>query len=594
MGQKRRGPSNDGRTGNSNSNRNVRSINNSREVSRRSKGKNRYPYEEDRRAAARYYEEEDYRKAKPKKMKKSGVAAKQSREEEMKTTKKGNFMHDDSTRRRTRRRGRRKKNAVSKTIGIILAIIQFVLSVILVVNIAFFDMLPMTYILVLIGVLLILLGVTLLTQIGAKGKGIAGKIFSILLCVVLASGSFYISKVNNVFQKIIGSNTQTSAMIVAVRSDDAAQSLSDAADYTFGVQYVNGGDLVRSAVSQVEKELGSEIQTAEYNSVIEEVQALSTGEVDAIIYNSGQTSVITDQISTFEEDVRAIYRHNIVITIDNEAADASVSEPFAVYLSGMDTYDAITEADRSDVNIIAYVNPKSHQVLLITTPRDYYVPIPGISNGQNDKLTHAGTYGIEASMATLEELYEIDIPFFGRVNFTSMIDIVDALGGLDVESDQEFDTGNESGCVIHVKEGMNHFDGEEALAFCRERHNLPDGDNDRGRHQQAVITAIIKKMMSPAMLRGATDIINSVGAGVDTNFSAEQIQSLIKTQLRTNAKWNIYSVAAEGFGDKQYCYSSGSTLLYVTIPDETSVANIIDLIDRVEAGEVLEDSTTTD
>ena len=262
-------------------------------------------------------------------------------------------------------------------------------------------------------------------------------------------------------------------------------------------------------------------------------------------------------------------------------------------MSGMDTYNEISSADRSDVNIIAVVNPQSHQILLVTTPRDYYVTIPNISGRQRDKLAHAGIYGIDASMATLEQLYEMDIQFFGRVNFTSLINIVDALGGLEVVSDEEFDTGWESGAEIHVNEGSNYLDGTSALAFCRERHALADGDNARGRHQQAVITAMIKKMMSPAMLRGATEIIDSVSDGVDTNFSMEQIQSLIKTQLRKNPEWHIYSVAAEGYGDKQTCYSSGNTPLYVTIPNEQSVANIIDLINRVEAGEVLEGSTNT-
>ena len=194
----------------------------------------------------------------------------------------------------------------------------------------------------------------------------------------------------------------------------------------------------------------------------------------------------------------------------------------------------------------------------------------------------------------LEELYDTDIEFFGRVNFTSMTSVVDALGGLDVESDLEFDTGWESGAEIHVNEGMNHFDGISALAFCRERQALPDGDNGRGVHQQAVITAIIKKMMSPAMLRGASDIIESVSDGVDTNFTSSQIQSLIKTQLRTNAKWNIYSVAADGTGGTDICYSSGDEELYVTYPDEDSVAEIIGLIKKVKDGEIIEGSVSTE
>ena len=558
-----------------NSNLNMRSINNSREVSRRSKGKNRYAYEEDYRSNTRYYDENGYYQEPVKKK-----SSKKMEQEAEKAAKK------------RRRRGRR-KNLGSKILGYLLAIVQFFLSVILAVNVMYFDLLPMTYILILAAVLLILLGITLLTQIAAKGKGLGGKIFCIIMCVILAAGSFYLEKVNEAAEKIFGSNTSTSAIVVAVKADDKAEVISDAASYTFGIQYATYEEEMRTGLANIRNEIGNEIEVQEYSDLIDEATALINGEIKAMIYNSSQTSIIQEQIPEFSQETKIIYTHNIVLQIANETVDVSMSEPFTVYLSGMDTYNEISSADRSDVNIIAVVNPKSHQILLVTTPRDFYVPIPGISGGQRDKLTHAGIYGIDASMRTLEELYETEIQFFGRVNFTSLINIVDALGGLEVISDEEFDTGWESGTEIHVNEGANYFDGKSALAFCRERHALADGDNARGRHQQAVITAMIKKMMSPAMLRGATEIIQSVSDGVDTNFSMDQIQTLIKTQLRKNSEWNIYSVSAEGFGDKQYCYSSGNTPLYVTIPDENSVANIIDLIYRVEAGEVLEGSTST-
>ena len=559
-----------------NANINMRSVSNSREVSRRSKGKNRYSYEDDRRNSSKYYED-DYYKEDVKKMKKSSGPKRKE---------------DDNGKRKRKRRGRR-KNLVSKTIGYLLAIVQFILSVVLMVNILFFDLLPMTYVGVAVGILVILLGITLLSQILAKGKGMAGKIFCIIMCIILAAGSFYLGKVNAAAGKIFGSNTSTSAIVVAVKAEDKAEKIEDAADYKFGIQYSAYGDQMRTGLSAIENEVGQTLDVQEYNNLIDEANALLNGKVQAIIYNSSQTSIIQEQIPEYEKSIKIIYTHNIVVEIQNEVVDSDMTEPFAVYLSGMDTYNEISSADRSDVNIIAVVNPQSHQILLVTTPRDYYVTIPNISGRQRDKLTHAGIYGIDASMATLEQLYETDIQFFGRVNFTSLINIVDALGGLEVVSDEEFDTGWESGAMIHVNEGVNYFDGTSALAFCRERHALEDGDNARGRHQQAVITAMIKKMMSPAMLGGATEIIDSVSDGVDTNFTMEQIQSLVKTQLRKNPEWHIYSVAAEGYGDKQTCYSSGNTPLYVTIPNEQSVANIIDLINRVEAGEVLDGSTNT-
>lgn len=498
----------------------------------------------------------------------------------------------ETGKRKRKRRGRR-KNLMSKTIGMILAILQFVLSVILIVNILFFDMLTTTYVMVLAGALMILLGITLLSQIGTKGKGIPGKVFSVFVCVILAAGSFFLSEVNSTFNEVAGSNTKTSAIVVSVRKDDEAEEIKDAADYTFGVCYSGDESHIRSTVVKIEEEIGSEIELIEYDSVIDEAKALFDGEVEAIIYKASQTSVIKEQMETFSDDTKVIYEHNIVVEIANETVDASVTEPFAIYLSGIDVYGDITQESRSDVNIVAVVNPVSHQILLITTPRDYYVPIPDVSRGQRDKLTHAGIYGVDASMETLAELYDVEIPFYGRVNFTSMINIVDALDGLDVYSDTEFTTSKDSEHIMHVEEGMNHFNGKEALAFCRERKNLADGDNARGRHQQAVITAIIKKMMSPAMLRGAMDILDTVSEGVDTNFSTDQIQSLIKMQLRTGAEWYIYSVSAEGDSAMRTCYSTGDLELYVCIPDSTSVANIQDMIDAVEAGELLDGSVGT-
>ena len=575
MKRKNTRPTNGGRAGKGNSTRNVRSIDNSREVSRRNKGKDRYTGEENRSRKRNYYDEEvRSNRAKTKKKTSDPRMKKQSKK---------------NSKGKVRRRGKR-QYMFSKSLGIAMAIAQFVLSVILVVNIMFFDMLSSTYIMVLSAVLLILLGITLLSQIGAKKRGILGKIFCLILCVALAMGSIYLGRVNSALHQITDGNTKKSSIAVAVLKSNHAEKLSDIKNDTFGIQYVTNGDQMKSALKMVNEEIGQEPKVQEYNSIIEEVNGLYNKDVQAIVYNTSHTSIITEQIPTFKDDIKIIYTHDIIVEIENEAVDVSVTEPFTIYLSGIDVYGDITQQSRSDVNIVAIVNPESHQVLLITTPRDYFVPIPGISGGQRDKLTHAGIYGVDASMNTLSEVYDVDIPFYGRVNFTSMIDIVDALGGLDVESDEEFDTGYEAGCEFHVNLGMNHFNGEQALAFCRERKSLPDGDNARGRHQQAVITAIIQKMMSPAMLRGAMDIINTVSSGVDTNFSMDQIQALVKTQLKTGGAWNIYSVSAEGEGDKRSCYSSGDTPLYVTIPNEQSVINIQDLIDRVLAGEVIDGS----
>ena len=231
-------------------------------------------------------------------------------------------------------------------------------------------------------------------------------------------------------------------------------------------------------------------------------QALINGQVDAIIYNEAYTELMEGSVDDFTHNTKIIYEMSIETELDlGIGTDSSLTnEPFTVYISGIDTYGEVTETSRSDVNIIAVVNPKTHQILLITTPRDSYVPlygpssqIPEYSQGSLDKLTHAGVYGIETSMETLGKLYDTDINYYVRLNFTSLIDIVDILGGIDVDSEFAFTTGDESGAVVEVHEGTNHFDGKQALAFSRERHALEDGDNQRGKNSRLSLQQCLKR-----------------------------------------------------------------------------------------------------
>ena len=225
------------------------------------------------------------------------------------------------------------------------------------------------------------------------------------------------------------------------------------------------------------------------------------------------------------------------------------------------------------------VNPVTKKILLTTTPRDYYVPIPDISGGAPDKLTHAGIYGVDASIRTLEALYGIDISYYGRVNFTSVVTIVDALGGIEVNSEYAFESGGYS-----FQAGPNELDGEAALAFSRERYSFESGDNQRGKNQQAVITAMLQKAMTPAVLSKANQILVSLGDSVETNMTREEMSKFINMQLGDNASWTIESNAVIGTGDEQPCFSSGSQLLYVMRPDTESVRQATQKIEEVMEG----------
>ena len=493
---------------------------------------------------------------------------------------------------RKRQSGRTRSNRL----GSFCLMLQALISIIFMIVVVLLDMLPGNYLALVAMILVFLWCIAFTSQAVRKKRGTAGKIYSLLMVCVLAFGTYNIAEANNMLSMITGGNTRVDKMAVAVLADDPAETIEDAADYNFGVQFEQGGDNIQTAVTNLQEELGTTLNVTECDSVQAQAHALMNGDVDAIIYNEAYTELMDDAAEGFSDSIRIIYEMSIKTELDlGGGSDASLTnEPFTVYISGIDTYGEVTETSRSDVNIIAVVNPTTHQILLITTPRDSFVPlygpstqIPTYSQGSMDKLTHAGVYGIETSMETLGKLYQTDINYYVRLNFTSLIDIVDILGGIDVDSEYAFTTGDESGAVVEVKEGLNHFNGEEALAFCRERHNLEDGDNQRGKNQQAAITGMLKKVISPTMLLRAGTIMNQVSKDVEMNVTQPQLNALIRNQLRTNAQWTIQSVALEGEGGQDYCYSASSQLLYVMYPDETSLQEIIDLANVVEEGGTL-------
>ena len=279
--------------------------------------------------------------------------------------------------------------------------------------------------------------------------------------------------------------------------------------------------------------------------------------------------------------------------LSNAEAKKITKEPFVVYLSGVDTRGDLTEKARSDVNIIAAVNPKTKQVVLINTPRDYYVDLAGTNS--KDKLTHAGLYGVQTSMDTLGNLYGVDVQHYIRINFAGFINIVDALGGVDVYSDQAFTSVGSPGYYdpTTFAEGWNHLDGKAALAFARERHAFKTGDVQRGINQMKVIDAMLNKIKSPALLMGFSKILDAVADNFVTSLSQNQISALVRMQLSDFAEWNIESYTVTGSsGSSTKCYSAKGQKLYVMKPDESSVAKAKEMIAAVLGGEGTVSSTT--
>ena len=267
-------------------------------------------------------------------------------------------------------------------------------------------------------------------------------------------------------------------------------------------------------------------------------------------------------------------------------ANKITKEPFVIYLSGVDTRGELTENARSDVNILAAVNPVTKRVALVNTPRDYYVDLAGTSS--KDKLTNAGLYGVETSMETLGNLYGVNVDQYIRINFAGFISIIDALGGVDVYSDQAFTSVGSPGYYDPTTfvEGWNHLDGKSALAFARERHAFASGDIQRGINQMKVIDAMLNKIKSPALLMGFSKIMDAASDCFVTSFSQDQISALVRMQLSDFAEWDIESYTVTGTSSSSTkCYSAKGQKLYVMKPDDSSVSKAREMLASVLGGE---------
>lgn len=335
--------------------------------------------------------------------------------------------------------------------------------------------------------------------------------------------------------------------------------------------------ITKNTSNKVINELKKEIS---YNSVEEDLYDLGnkllSNDIDALLVLSSFKDILEEENELFKDQIIVIKTIEIKNKVIVQNIDIDIAnEPFNVYISGLDIYGNISNISRSDVNIIATVNPKTHEVLLTYIPRDYYVTLDTFN--QKDKLTHSGVYGIDNSVKTIENLLNIDIKYYVKVNFTTLVKLVDELGTLEVYSDYAFTNRGYS----YVK-GINKMDGAKALVFARERYTLPGGDRARGKNQERIIEAIIKKVSnSKTLLTNYLDFINIFNNNFSTNISSKEISKLVKKQLETLPTWKVESISLDGYGAFDYTYTYGKTKLYVMIPDENTITNAKEKINNV-------------
>ena len=358
---------------------------------------------------------------------------------------------------------------------------------------------------------------------------------------------------------------------------------------------------VEKLAELIEKDSGSAPQVTGYATAAELADALLGDQVDAVIMNGASIALLIEEedYETFLDQVRILYSVSYD-TLDGKDTSATESTdpidpeknvtntPFVVYVSGSDTRSSVLDVSRSDVNILMVVNPLTKQVLLLNTPRDYYVGNPA-GDGALDKLTHCGLYGVDCSMEALEGLYGADIKYYGQINFTGFETLIDAIGGITVYSDQSFTARD-----TYIQKGENTLNGTQALDFSRERYHVSGGDNGRGKNQMKVITAVIKKMTTgTTVISNYSAIMSSLEGMFSTNLPTSDISMLVKMQLNDLATWDVFSFAVTGTGGSEKTYSAPGHTAYVMYPNEESVEYASGLIKKIMSGELLTEEDMT-
>lgn len=425
-------------------------------------------------------------------------------------------------------------------------------------------------------------------------------ILTVVIGLVAMIGGYHVKHMNTVLKNLTESSTEISQVSVFVLETDTATEIQDINKYKVGILADLDRENTNEAIRMIEEELGCSLNFVEYDGVLQMADGMQESEIDAMILNEGYLDIFssiseedfTEEASSgeavqelsyleFVDSLKKIAEYTIETENkeENEIVESTSYEDngsFLVYISGMDKFGHISVNSRSDVNILAAVNTNTKEVLLISIPRDYYVPL-SISNGVKDKLTHSGIYGIDCSKDTVEMLFGLQMDYYLKINFSGFESIVNALGGITVWSDYAFDVEPD----FHFVEGNNELMGLEALAFARERYSFANGDNQRGVNQMNVIISIVDKCTSTAVLKNFSEVLESAEGTFETDMPYDTMASIVRQQLVEGTGWDISTYRVTGRGSRAYTYSISSKEVYVMEPDEASIEEAVEMINEV-------------
>ena len=466
----------------------------------------------------------------------------------------------------------KKKNKTFDIISKILSIISTIILLVFGYLIAKLDMIPNKYlalIYVVVGIIYICLLLTIFLPKIKKKIKITSIVILVIFSVIFGFASKYIFTTID-FMSIIDKDIfQKERYTLMVLDNSTIKNLSELKNKTIGIYKSKNSE---KAVEELKKKISFEM--VEYDNVEEMFEKLKNGELSAILISSSVEKLLSSDLNDINVKLKNIYELKISITSEEIVKVVNVTNtPFNVYVAGGDGYGSIDATFNTDVNMVVTIDPVNRKVLLTSIPRDYYVNLVGQGPNAYDKLTHAGYYGIQESVKTVENLLDIDINYYVKINFSTIEGIVDAIGGIDVYSDYEFCANGLPSVCYNV--GKNSLDGFRSLMFARERYAFADGDIQRVKNQQKVVEAIVNKVTSSTALISSYDkILDSVSNNMDTNMPSKDISRLVKMQLNDMRGWDIESQNATGSGQMGPTYTFPTLNLYTMLPNEESVKEV--------------------
>lgn len=491
----------------------------------------------------------------------------------------------------------KEQNKVLRGIGIVLSILLVVASFYLLYQLIKINVLP-TKLLFLITIIFVLLDAIFALLLCYYTRAVVSKIICVVITLVLIFGScmggYYISKTGSLLTNItnVTKHAKNTVSVVVKQSSDI-KNKSQLNGLSVGTLRTIGTQGSSKALTELSKD-GIVMNQSEYDSLSAMLEAFYNGEVDAIIINESSRSQILDMESyaDFDNNTRVVYQTSYKVENTDKANAVSdiTSKPFNVLISGSDTRGGFDENGRSDVIMVATVNPKTSTILLTSVPRDFYVTTAcdaadGCMQGALDKITHTGIHGTNTTKRTVEQLLGVEINYTFKVGFDTVTDLVDALGGVDVYVEPGYAVTNQ---YFSVHEGVNHLNGHDALEYARERYAYTEGDRQRTKNQQQVLMGIVNEATKPSVITKYASIMDAMANTFSTTMSNEEISDLIKYQINNNPKWKMEQNMVDGTGDTLMCAELGDAAS-VMVPDQSTVKMAKDKINAVLAGKSADD-----